>query len=152
VLQEKNKLELEKNKERATIDNLKNKTKDDGSDKDNIRALVQDLYSEAKSDSNENNINYNNNYNITGIKNRKKDEVNLKELIDLLKKKENKIIQYISALEEISQNDPELFKELIAIRKDKNKETKLNVQKAKQKDCKLLNIINFFMNLKLNLI
>lgn len=77
----------------------------------------------------------NTSYNMTGNNNRRRDEVNLKELIDLLKKKENKIINYISALEEITENDPELFKELIAIRKDKNKETKLNIQKTKQKYC-----------------
>lgn len=139
VLEEKNKLDIEKNKERAIMDNLKSKTKDDGSDKDNIRSLVQDLFVEAKSDSNENNNNYNmnNGYNLTGTYNKRKDEVNMKELIDLLKKKEKKIIHFISELEEICENDPELFKELISIRKDKNKETKLNAQKAKQKYCKL---------------
>ncbi len=140
VLEEKTKLDIEKNKEREIMDNLKNKTKDDGSDKDNIKSLVQDLYYETKSESIENNFNFNmnNSHNFTGTYNKKKDEFNLKELIEVLKKKEKKIIQYISELEEISEIDPDLFRDLISIQKDKNKETKLNIQKAKQKFCNII--------------
>ena len=70
--------------------------------------------------------------------------MNLKELIEILKKKENKIINLITELEEISENDPEIFKDLVSIRKDKNKETKLNVQKSKQKYRTFINFFNFF--------
>lgn len=95
------------------------------------------MYSEAKSESNDNNNNYlNNSFNVTGSYNKRKEEANLKELIDLLKKKENKIINLFAELEEINQNDPEIFKNLVGVRKDKNKETKLNIQKAKQNYCK----------------
>ena len=127
---------------------MKNQTKEEGTDKD-MKVLVYDLFLEAKSDSNENNNNhnYNTNSNMTSSHMKKKDDLNLKELVDILKKKENKIINLISELEELSENDPEIFKNLVAIRKDKNKETKLNIQKSKQKFCKIYFYFCFYLNI-----
>lgn len=104
-----------------------------------MRSLIYGLYFEAKAETNENST-MNSRFITQSEKNNslvygKKEESNLKDLIALLKKKENKIINLISELEEISKNDPEIFQELVAVRKDKNKETKLNIQKKKQKLC-----------------
>ncbi len=143
VLEEKAKLDIEKNKEKAIIDNLKNQTKDEGSDKDNIKVLFQDLYYEAKSDFNDNNSNNlgSTDNTMTGTFIKKKDDINIKELVDILKKKENQIIGLIFELEKISKSDPEIFKVLTTIRKDKNKETKINALKANQKYCKIYKFI-----------
>ncbi len=59
------------------------------------------------------------------------------EIIELLRKKENKIIKLISELEDISKNDPHKFDQFVSIRKDKNKENKLNSQKENQKYSKI---------------
>ena len=72
---------------------------------------------------------------------RRKEDYNLKDLIDILKKKENKLIKLFSDLEEISMKDPEIFNELVSNRKDKNKEQKLNIQKMKEKYCKNFKVI-----------
>ena len=53
-MEEKNKIDKEKNKEKATIDKLKSQTKDDIGDKD-MKMLIYDLYYEAKTDFSESN-------------------------------------------------------------------------------------------------
>ncbi len=53
-----------------------------------------------------------------------------------MKKKENKVNSLIKELEHIALTEPEVFSKLVSIRKDKNKEAKLNAQKANQRYCK----------------
>lgn len=106
---------------------LRNQTKDAISDKD-VKNLIQDLYYEAD----------NSNQVITKKKN---DENYIKDLIEILRVKENKIISCITQLEEIQKNDEVTFRQLVANRKEKNKETKLNLQKDKQKECKKIIMI-----------
>ena len=122
VFSEKNRLESEKNKEKKIMQYLKNQTKDQISDKD-VKYLILDLCQEADNS---------NPY-------KKRNEENyIKDLIEILRVKENKITSCITELEEIQKNDENTMKEFIIIRKDKNKESKLNIQKEKQKERKIL--------------
>lgn len=59
--------------------------------------------------------------------------MNLRELVDVLRKKEATVNDLISELDDIAENDPIMFEKLVSLRKDKNKESKLNALKAKQK-------------------
>lgn len=101
---------------------LRNQTKDTISDKD-VKSLIQDLFNEADSSSQ------------TFYK-KKSDENYINDSIEILRIKENKIISCITQLEAIQKNDEVIFKNLVATRKEKNKETKLNIQKDYQKECK----------------
>jgi len=98
---------------------LRNQTKDTISDKD-VKNLIQDLHSEAE-----------NSYHSK----KKNDENNIKDLIEILRVKENKIISCISQIEEIQKYDEVTFRNLVSDRKEKNKEKKLNLQKDKQIEC-----------------
>jgi hypothetical protein len=60
-----------------------------------------------------------------------------------MKKKEQKVNSLIKDLEDIAFNDPVEFNKLVSLRKDKNKEAKLNAQKANQRYCKKIFFINF---------
>jgi len=101
---------------------LKHQTKDTISDKD-VKTYLQELFFEAD------------NININNLQKKKNDENYLKDLIEILRIKENKIINCITQIDEIQIYDEEVFKDLVANRKEKNKETKLNNQKDKQKEC-----------------
>lgn len=105
---------------------LRNQTKDTISDKD-VKNLIQDLYIEAD---NSNQI----------YSKKKNDETYIKDLIEILRVKENKIISCITQLEDIQKNDETTFRQLVVNRKEKNKETKLNLQKDKQKECNLIDL------------
>lgn len=127
VTEEYNKIQNEINKGKKFMEYLKNQTKNQISEKD-VKPLIQDLHQEADSS-----IYY-------GYK-KKNDENLIKDLIEMLRSKENKIISCITELEQIEKIDENLFRSLITNRKDKNKETKLNLQKEKQKERKITFII-----------
>ena len=64
-----------------------------------------------------------------------------------MKKKENKVNNLISELDDIAENDPEVFRQFVSLRKDKNKEAKLNAQKANQKYCNIFYLFYFLFYL-----
>jgi len=121
VTEEYNRTQEDINKGNKFMEYLRNQNKDTISDKD-VRNLIQDLFSDAD-------------YSNQNASKKKYDENYIKDSLEILRLKENKIICCITQLEEIQKNDGVTFRQLVANRKEKNKETKLNLQKEKHREC-----------------
>lgn len=134
VREEKYKLVIEKDRDVKILHHLHLQTNDEGYNK-NILNFINELYLETTESSHDES---------KKIVNKKKTDNNyIKDLIELLRFKENLIINYISEIEKIKNEDENLFKNLIAKRKERNKEAKLLIQKKKKDYCNLISFLIF---------
>ncbi len=62
-------------------------------------------------------------------------QIVVKELVDLLRNKESKIIKFIAEMELMEKEDESLFKMLVSKRKEKNKELKQKIKMEYQENC-----------------